>query len=152
MKYAIARVFLGCSLALAACVTGGGTVGGGPLVVPVSGGAVGATCPKEDRIGCAPGAKAKVRCKGGVWIDDGVCWAGETCSETKSGDGVMVAQCLTPPTANTSRAIMCAKADHCLPVSVDTFRHPPTAPDVAKFASLMGMFESDDLVALRLDS
>ncbi|MBM4346448.1 MAG: hypothetical protein FJ100_23980 [Deltaproteobacteria bacterium] len=153
MRHQLTWALLGSSLALSACVTGGGAggSGGGQVVVPVSGGPIGATCPKEDQIGCAPGANAKVRCKSGVWVDDGICSTSESCVETKSGELVTATQCATPPTANTSRAIMCAKADHCLPMSFSTCMHPPSPATAAKVASLMGVFEPDDLLMLNLD-
>ena len=54
---------LGCE---SAPIRGNGT--SAPLT---RGGTVGATCPKDDQIGCAPGALAKVRCKNALWIADG---------------------------------------------------------------------------------
>lgn len=139
-------------MALVGCAASGEVNTGVAGTTAVSGGAIGATCPKEDQIGCAPGAKAKVRCKGAVWVDDGACPSGETCQETKSGDSVTATQCAILPTANTNRAIMCAKANHCLPVDFGDCMHPRTLAQMTKGASLMGILEPEDLLMLRLDA
>ncbi len=159
---AMVRVSLvAAALCLASCVTsgpggagggGGGGTGTTPAVV-VSGGPVGADCPKEDQIGCAPGATAKVRCKAGKWVNDGDCTKPQSCVETKSGDVVSATQCKVPPTARTQRAIACVKADLCIPgVSMSECMDPPTLSMATTMAKLVGIVEPGDLLLQQLEA
>jgi len=141
-------------LGIAGCVAsgGGGGAGGGPAPVQVSGGAVGATCPNDDQIGCAPGGKAKVRCKGGAWQDDGACKAGESCVETKSGDVVSATECTVPPTVNTGRARWCAKASACLQdVSFSECMSPPSNQLTKAAVAFLPLVEADEIMMLMVD-
>ncbi len=110
---AIVSLCLVCPLGCSSSSGGGG--GGGPTVVPGSGGSVGASCPlNADGIACSVDLSAKVRCKDGKWLDDGVCGAGLKCLETKNATGAIIATaCIAPPVSNPGLAAACAKYDQC---------------------------------------
>lgn len=137
LAVSVAVSALGCESA----PMGGG--GGGTSAPVTSGGAVGATCPKDDQIGCAPGALAKVRCKNAQWIADGACATGTQCLETKT-DGVVVATaCILPSTLRTNRAIACAKAAACgTGLSFSTCMNPPSSSVITAVAKAFGYFEA----------
>ncbi len=140
-------------LATTACVTTTPNSGGGGTVQPVtSGGAVGSTCPKEDQIGCAPGATGKVRCKNAAWVSDGACQSPETCVETKSGDVVTATQCTVPATSHTQRAILCAKASHCLSGSFATCMNPVPLAIAQKITAVAGLAEAKSLLYYGIDT
>lgn len=145
--------FIACAvawLALCSCVSGNTVGGTGTIaaqVIPTSGGALGTTCPKEDQIGCAPGSKAKVRCKGGAWVDDGICAGFESCSETKNGSDVVATVCKVPPTKHQDRAMWCAKAGACLKGSFSSCMNPPPITAMQKTAAITGIIEPEDLLA-----
>lgn len=141
--------------ALSACVsapTGGGggvVVGGGGSSQPVpSGGAVGANCPKQDQIGCAPNGLEKVRCKAGVWTSDGACTAPRGCIETKSGADVVATDCQLPPTERVDDAIVCAKAAYCLYGSFQSCMVPPSAQALKATGQLAGYLKPEKLILL----
>ncbi len=104
--------------ATVACVAGGGgggtsSGGGGGVQAVASGGAVGANCPAEDSIGCAPGFGEKVRCKGGLWVSDGKCDAGASCVETAKGPTVTATRCAFKTFAEPGRAVACMQLAPC---------------------------------------
>ncbi|MBI5607836.1 MAG: hypothetical protein HY902_03040 [Deltaproteobacteria bacterium] len=148
----IAHLLPALVLTTSACVTANQGGGGGGTAVVTSGGAVGSTCPKEDQIGCAPGATGKVRCKNAVWVSDGACKTGETCIETKSGDSVTATQCTVPPTARVDRAITCAKASHCLSGSFSTCMNPMPIAVAQKISAVTGLAEAKQLLYYGIDS
>lgn len=150
VRYLLPVMLVTTSACVTANTNGGG--GGGTGAVLTSGGAVGSTCPKEDQIGCAPGATGKVRCTNAKWVSDGACKAGETCVETKSGDTVTATQCTVPPTAHVDRAITCAKAGHCLSGSFSTCMNPVPLAVAQKIAAVTGMAEPKQLLYYGIDS
>lgn len=101
------------TLACGTTTTGAGAMGS----VAGSGGDPGASCPgPEGAIACNPAGTAKVRCKGGLWSDDGACEGGESCQETRANDGtgtIVATSCAVPPSGRSQLAGACARFNHC---------------------------------------
>lgn len=148
---AVKAGILASTLLLAACSSSSGA--SGPATAASSGGVVGGACAIEGALGCAPGAKAKVKCQSGQWIDDGACGSGETCSETKQNGSVTATACAIPPSSNASRAIACAKASACLGAMDFGDCMTPVTPTIwAGLWHAMGFGLPQNLVPLEFDS
>ncbi len=151
MFEAVKAGILASSILLAACQT---TTGATSLAGPAtSGGAVGAACTTEGGLGCAPGAKGKVKCQGGKWVDDGACNTGETCSETKQSGSVTATTCAVPPASDSNRAIACAKAGFCMNTMGFSDCMTPMSPTIlANLWHAMGVGVPQSLVTLEFAS
>ncbi|MBM4345716.1 MAG: hypothetical protein FJ100_20270 [Deltaproteobacteria bacterium] len=131
--------------------SGTGTGTGTGAAVAVSGGAAGSSCPKDDQIGCAPGATEKVRCKNGNWVSDGKCETPSSCVETKVDGVVTSTACEVPPTSRTSDAIACVKADACLiGVSMSECMNPAVTALIKPLAQITGTMPAKELMPFRV--